>query len=120
MDKPLVRTGDSALVSFEFMFKPEYIEVETYSEKAEQRYGTTENCIIIIKYHFIMLIIWIIFIVITSFPCPSSLLAHFHIHLMDVITMPLNPASIKIFPTSVIICFYLLQIRQFCLLFFKF
>lgn len=27
MDKPLVRTGDSALVSFEFMFKPEYIEV---------------------------------------------------------------------------------------------
>ena len=27
MDKPLVRTGDSALVSFEFMYKPEYIEV---------------------------------------------------------------------------------------------
>ena len=27
MDKPLVRTGDSALVSFEFMYKPEYIEI---------------------------------------------------------------------------------------------
>lgn len=27
MDKPLIRTGDSALVSFEFMYKPEYIEV---------------------------------------------------------------------------------------------
>jgi GTPase len=27
MDKPLIRTGDKALVSFEFMYKPEYINI---------------------------------------------------------------------------------------------
>ena len=27
MDKPLIRTGDRAIVDFEFMYKPEYIEV---------------------------------------------------------------------------------------------
>ena len=40
MSKELVRTGDSAIVDFEFLFKPEYIEI---GQKIVFRDGRTKG-----------------------------------------------------------------------------